>query len=191
MEAASAFSITSLQKLNQTKSMNKKITILHYVVTVARRDDQSLLYFKGDLPSVFKSEKIFRDHCLNGAKELEAQLTNVIKLILKSTSSTAVNLDLCNFSIEEMELLSSTYVGQFVLDAVLKIKVLKQQIDTTNESYAQLLHHFQEESLQPHEFFNVIAQFSRTFDSAKADVEADEKAKVSYFMHFLHMFILI
>ena len=83
MEAASAFSITSLQKLNQTKSMNKKITILHYVVTVARRDDQSLLYFKGDLPSVFKSEKIFRDHCLNGAKELEAQLTNVIKLILK------------------------------------------------------------------------------------------------------------
>lgn len=106
-------------------------------------------------------------------------MNNVIKLALKSdqSSSTKISIDICDFSTKEMEILSSTYVGQFVLDAVLKISVLKQQIDTTNQSYTQLLQYFHEETLQPHEFFNVIVRFSRNFDSAKAEVEADEKAK--------------
>jgi len=173
--AATAFSITSLLKLNHAKSMDKRTTFLHYVVTVAKRNDESLLYFKEDLPSVFKSEKVFWDYCLNGAKELEVQLHNVIKLVLNS--SRMVDIEKCDFSTKEMEILSSTYVGQFVLDAVLKINVLKQQIDTTNNSYTQLLEYFHEESIPSHEFFNVIVQFSRNFDTAKADVDADEIAK--------------
>ena len=185
--AATAFSITSLLKLNHAKSMDKRTTFLHYVVTVAKRNDESLLYFKEDLPSVFKSEKVFWDYCLNGAKELEAQLHNVIKLVLNS--SRMVDIEKCDFSTKEMEILSSTYVGQFVLDAVLKINVLKQQIDTTNNSYTQLLEYFHEESIPSHEFFNVIVQFSRNFDTAKADVDADEIAKVCIYI-FSHRRIL-
>ena len=54
MDAATAFSITSLLKLNDAKSMNKKTAFLNYVVTVAKQNDESMLDFKGEIPSLFK-----------------------------------------------------------------------------------------------------------------------------------------
>ena len=46
---AHAFTIESLLKLNQSKAFDRKTSILHYLVLVVKKNDESLLKFKEDI----------------------------------------------------------------------------------------------------------------------------------------------
>jgi len=182
MGAATAFSITSLLKLNHAKSMNKKTTFLHYVVTVAKRNDESILDFKEEIPSLFKAEKVFWDHCLSGVIGLEDHLSNIKTLVLSTCKDTnrsmqSVPYETNQLCADEAKILSSTFVGQFVLEAGLKVKGLRQRIDKANQSYTKLLQYFHEETLKSHDFFNIFVQFSRNVDAAMTEIKIEEKAK--------------
>ena len=193
MGAATAFSITSLLKLNHAKSMNKKTTFLHYVVTVAKRNDESILEFKEEIPSLFKAEKIFWDHCLNEIKGLHDHLNNIKKLVLTTSEDAgmqSISIENNELSSNELKVLSSTYVGKFLLEAVLRIKDLRQQVDKANQSYTDLLQYFHEETLKSHEFFNIFVQFSKNVDAARAEIKREEKAKVRLLVK-LQNFILL
>ena len=74
---AGAFTLDSLLKLNQAKAFDKKTTFLHYVIVILKRNNEQLLSFKDDLPSVFKSEKIYWDQCLLDLEEAEDQVDNL------------------------------------------------------------------------------------------------------------------
>ncbi len=195
---AGAFSIKSLLKLNQAKAFDNKTTFLHYVVLVLRRNSEELLDFKGDLPTVFKADKIYWDQCVSELEEVETQLENVRKIALheaksstimyqlpKTKSSEADNdsddLSVDSMSLEdEVSLLRSTKTGMFALSAIRKVSQLRERVDTAKYQFVSLLKYLGESGdskMQPHELFEIITTFCRTFDIVRADVEKMEKAK--------------
>lgn len=195
---AGAFSIKSLLKLNETKAFDNKTTFLHYVVLVVQRNSEALLDFKDDLPTVPKADKIYWDQCVSELEEVETQLENVRKLALyeaksneikyklpKAKSSDADN-DSDDISVEsmsledEVSLLRSTKTGMFALSAIRKVSQLRERVDMAKDKFSSLLKYLGESSdskMQPHELFEIITKFCRTFDAVRADVERMEKAK--------------
>ena len=71
---AKAFTLESLLKLNQAKAFDKKTSILHYLVMLVKRNDESLLKFKEDLLSVSKAEKVQFSFCNEELGKLRADL---------------------------------------------------------------------------------------------------------------------
>jgi hypothetical protein len=198
---AGAFSIKSLLKLNQSKAFDNKTTFLHYVVLVVQRNNEELLDFKEDLPTVSKADKIFWDQCVNELEEVETQLENVRKLALHEAKSNKIvyqlpnkkkaqedndsdDLSIASMSLEEeVALLRSTKIGMFALSAIKKVSQLRERVDTAKDKFSHVLEYFGEDGerskMQPHELFEIISTFCRNFDVAREDVIKIEKAKVS------------
>jgi hypothetical protein len=195
---AGAFSVKSLLKLNQAKAFDNKTTFLHYVVLVVGRNSEALLDFKDDLPTVFKADKIYWDQCVSELEEVETQLENVRKIALyeakpskimyqlpKTKSSEADNdsddLSVDSMSLEEeVSLLRSTKTGMFALSAIRKVSQLRERVDMAKDKFVSLLKYLGESGdskMQPHELFEIITTFCRTFNAVRADVEKMEKAK--------------
>ena len=191
---AGAFKLESLLKLNQAKAFDKKTTFLHFIILLVQRNNELLLNFKDDLPTVFKADKVYWDQCISDLEEVENQLENVRKIALyqarqaqayrhrrkkredddESLSDGDVSLSLE----EEVEALRATPVGLFTLSAIKYVSSLRDKVDDTRDKYARLLEYFgEDESMQPHALFNVIVAFSRDFDKAKEQVFSNEKRK--------------
>ena len=190
---AGAFSIESLLKLNQAKAFDKKTTFLHYVVLVVQRHNESLSCFKEDLPHVLQSDKIYWDQCLNDLEEVENQLENMRKIALnevngkKKRKGKKHNIDddemsQHSMSLEqEVEILRSTQIGIFTLDAIKIVSSLRENVEITKTKYGKLLEYFGEEGekmMMPHELFKIIVTFTKDFDNAKEEVKRMEKTKV-------------
>jgi hypothetical protein len=195
---AGAFSIKSLLKLNETKAFDNKTTFLHYVVLVVQRNSEALLDFKDDLPTVSKADKIYWDQCVSELEEVETQLENVRKLALYEAKSNKIkyrlpkakssdaddysdDLSVESMSLEdEVSLLRSTKTGMFALSAIRKVSQLRERVDMAKDKFSSLLKYLGESSdskMQPHELFEIITKFCRTFDAVRADVARMEKAK--------------
>lgn len=195
---AGAFSIKSLLKLNQAKAFDNKTTFLHYVVLVVQRNSEALLDFKDDLPTVSKADKIYWDQCVRELEEVETQLENVRKLALYEAKTNKIlyklpkkktpeedndsdDLSVDSMSLEdEVSLLRSTKTGMFALSAIRKVSQLRERVDIAKDKFSNLLKYLGESGdskMQPHELFEIITTFCRTFDAARADVEKMEKAK--------------
>ncbi|GKY93425.1 hypothetical protein MPSEU_000310000 [Mayamaea pseudoterrestris] len=192
---AGAFTLDSLLKLKQAKAFDKKTTFLHYVVLIVRRNNEILLRFKDDLPSVFRADKIFWDQCVNDLEEVENQLENVRKISLhqarqshtyrlrrKKRDDDAESLSDGEMDLsleEEVELLRSTPIGMFTLSAIKYVSSLRDKVEVTKTKFARLLEYFGDEDkkLQPHELFSIIGTFSRDFEKANEEVVANEKKK--------------
>lgn len=191
-----AFTLDSLLKLNQAKAFDKKTTFLHYIILIVQRNNELLLNFKDDLPTVFASDKIFWDQCVTDLEEVENQLENVRKIALyqahqaqsyrlrrkskrddpeESLSDAEDTLTLE----EEVEALRSTPIGLFTLSAIKYVSALRDKVERTKAMFAQVLEYFGEEEkqMQPHELFTIFVAFSREFDKAKEQVLAKEKLK--------------
>lgn len=193
---AGAFTLDSLLKLNQAKAFDKKTTFLHYIILIVRRNNELLLNFKDDLPTVFEADKVYWDQCVNDLEEVENQLENVRKIALyqarqavsfrqrrkkreddeESLSDADVSLSLA----EEVEALRATPIGMFTLSAIKYVSSLRDKVEDTKAKYSRLLEYFGEEEgkMQPHELFSTIVVFSRDFDKAKETVFEQEKKKM-------------
>jgi hypothetical protein len=192
---AGAFSLESLLKLNQAKAFDKKTTFLHYVVLIVRRNNELLLRFQDDLPTVLKADKVYWDQCLADLEEVENQLENVRRISLyqariqqeyrlkRRNPREDDNDSLGDVSLsleEEVESLRATNIGLFTLGAIKKVSALRDKVELTKEKFNRLLEYFGEEEkkLQPHELFNYITVFCRDFGKAKEEVFANVQKKM-------------
>jgi len=194
---AGAFTLDSLLKLKQAKAFDKKTTFLHYIVLIVRRNNELLLNFKDDIPTVYTSDKIFWDQCVADLEEVENQLENVRKIALYQAQqqhafrrrrkskkddpddeSLSDNEDSLSLE-EEVEALRATPIGIFTLSAIKYVSALRDKVESTKDMFAHLLEYFgeQERKLQPHELFSIIVTFSRDFEKAKEEVFENEKKK--------------
>jgi len=187
--------------LNQAKAFDKKTTFLHYVVLVVQRNNELLIRFKDDLPTVLKADKVYWDQCLSDLEEVENQLENVRRIALYearelfrhrrrrrprgadgdgngdgsdgSLSDASLTLE------EEVRALRASDIGAFTLDAIKKVSALRDRVEGTKDKFARLLEYFGEEDkdLQPHDLFQIICAFVKDFDKARGEVTEKEKAK--------------
>ena len=189
---ANAFTLESLLKLNQAKAFDKKTTLLHYVVLVVRRNNELLIRFADDLPTVLKADKIHWEHCVTELDEVEKQLENIRKLALIEYRMSHMNKDFMNTAMtpslteesmsleEEFAALRSSKVGVFTLDAIKKVSSLRDKVDLTQSKFSNLMEYFGEpnKKIQPNELFEIFVTFCRNFSKANEEVIANEKAKV-------------
>lgn len=194
---AGAFTLDSLLKLNQAKAFDKKTTFLHYIVLIVQRNNELLLKFKDDLPTVLKADKVFWDQCISDLEEVENQLENVRRIALyqahhhhkfrvkkrrshRDVDEDEESLDEVSLTLEqEVEALRSTPIGQFTLSAIKKVSFLRDRVEETKMKFRKLLEYFGEEEkkMQPHELFAIIVRFCKDFEKAKEQVYANEKRK--------------
>jgi len=198
---AGAFKLDSLLKLNQAKAFDKKTTFLHYIVLVVLRNNELLLRFKDDLPTVMKADRVYWDQVEQDLEEVENQLENVRQMSLhqarlvtrrwrkkkkrqqqqQSQIEDDNSLSDCSLSLEEeVELLRATEIGVFTLGAIKKVSALRDKVETTKLKFSKLLEYFGEDEnadSQPHDVFNIIVTFCRDFEKAKEQVSENMKKK--------------
>ena len=189
---AGAFSLDSLLKLNQAKAFDKKTTFLHYIVLIVQRNNDLLLNFVDDLPTVPKADKIYWDQCLSDLEEVENQLENVRRISLHEARNKKLKVsqdthrdddslaDMDMTLEEEVEALRSTRTGLFTLSAIKQVSALRDQVEVTGRKFMRLLAYFGEDDkkIQPHVLFNIFSVFCRDFTKAKEEVFANVKKRM-------------
>ena len=181
---AGAITLDSLLKLNQAKAVgDKKLSFLHYVVMVVRRNKDDLLHFQDDLRTVFKADKINWDLAKAEIVSLEKQLISLHEIALQLVPGPW-NLNRSNMQNldpgKEASILSETSTGRFFMDASFQISDMCKLVQTTSKKFTMLLEYFGEDKndTQPHELFKIMITFCKNFQSAVEDIERMEKAKV-------------
>ncbi|KAG7367515.1 formin homology 2 domain containing protein [Nitzschia inconspicua] len=184
---AGAFTLDSLLKLKEAKAFDKKTTFLHYIILIVQRNNELLLKYYDDLPTVLKADKVFWDQCLQDLEEVENQLENVRRISLyeaklkkqyklkKSNDAHSDEDSLGDMELsleEEVDSLRGTPSGVFTLGAIKQVSALRDKIDRTKAKFARVLEYFGEDSrkMQPHELFTIISAFTRDFQKAKEEV---------------------
>eukprot|EP00934_Nitzschia_sp_Nitz4_P008418 Nitzschia sp. Nitz4//scaffold30_size153850//116218//122960//NITZ4_002791-RA/size153850-augustus-gene-0.63-mRNA-1//1//CDS//3329547303//8408//frame0 len=187
---AGAFTLDSLLKLSQAKAFDKKTTFLHYVVMIVHRNNEILLNFTDDLPTVVKADKVYWDQCLQDLEEVENQLENVRRISLyeaRSKQQYRLNNQNDDDSLadieltleEEVEALRATPTGMFTLSAIKQVSSLRDKVEATRSKFVKVLEYFGEDddSMQPHELFNIFTVFGRDFNKAKEEAFENMKKK--------------
>jgi hypothetical protein len=185
-EKAGAIKLDSLLKLNQAKAFDKKTTFLHFVVKVIRENKASLVHFKEEIPLVFKAEKIHWEQLISEMERIEKELDEVRKIALYQSghypgSVCDDNQTILSSSLplnREVEILQTSAVGRFTLDACLRMAVLVNEVEKAKEQFDELSRYFGEEE-RPDEVFCTIGTFARNFEIALDEVIEAEKDKVS------------
>lgn len=180
---AGAFSLESLSKLSQTKAFDKKTTFLQYIVLIVQRNNELLLQYYDDIPTVFEAENVFWDQCQQDLEEVENQLENVRRISLYEArgnlGSSAQGLS-DDDSIGDMELtleeevvsLRATPTGLFALHAIKQVSALREKIERTKSKSFKMKEYFgiTREETEPQEIFSVFIKFTDDFKKAKEQV---------------------
>lgn len=190
-----SFTLDSLLKLKEAKAFDKKTTFLQYIVLIVQRNNENLLNFVEDLPTVLRADRVYWDQCLSDLEDVESQLENVRKIAiheaknktvyrLKKKKNGASDDDSINEDVdmtleEEVAALRSTQTGLFTLSAIKQVSALRDKVDKTMGKYKKLLEYFGEDegNKQPHELFAIFVKFSRDFDKAKEVIFRKMKKK--------------
>jgi Formin Homology 2 Domain len=185
-EPAGAITMDSLLKLNQTKAFDRQTTFLNFVVSSIRRNKASLIHFKDEMPSIFKVEKMQWSLVMFEMERMERGIDEIRKIALHYSLIQAglASDDACTVSSSmmplnrEVELLQTTSVGRFTLDACLRLAVLVSEVDKTKDKGDALFQYFGEahkSTAQADAVFNTVCAFTRDFDRALDEVIAQEK----------------
>jgi len=200
---AQAFTLESLLKLNQAKAFDKKTSILHYLVMLVKRNDESLLNFKDDILSVSKAEKIQFSYVNEELGKLNQEL-KVLKEVAIEEGAKVVKEDKGSRSMSIVDIASQktvlktadgtthydkavpmdaeglglTPIGRFAIDAKEAWSETKEYTVKVGAKFGGVLAYFGEsQQLTPMQFFSTLSTFIRAFDKALDDVTKDEKRK--------------
>jgi hypothetical protein len=172
---AKAFTLESLLKLNQAKAFDKKTSILHYLVMLVKRNDESLLRFKDDIQSVNKAEKIQFSYVNEELTKLNKEL-GVVKAVAiaegtkmkeaseKDGSALARKMSLVDLSSQKTKLktadgtthydtavpmdaegLGLTPIGRFAMDATEAWNETKEYTTKVWSKFCDVLKYFGED----------------------------------------------
>ncbi|OEU11034.1 actin-binding FH2, partial [Fragilariopsis cylindrus CCMP1102] len=169
---AGAFSLDSLSKLSQAKAFDKKTTFLHYIILIVQRNNELLLKYYDDIPTVLEADKVFWDQCQQDLEEVENQLENVRRIALHE-SRAKDHLGEMELTLEEeVVALRATPTGMFTLGAIKQVSALREKIEHTKVKCKRVQDYFGEsgKDTEPQEIFSAFSSFTRDFRKAKEEV---------------------
>lgn len=159
---ATAFTLDSLLKLNTAKSFDQKTSILHYLVMLAARNDETLLDFKDDLKHVFPASRLV-------LSALEVELSALDKGLEESQQ-----LQASDPALQE----PGSPFASFVQAVEDQLSDAHRLLESTKSKFVNVLAYFGEDpELSPQEFFTTLHLFTRGFEDARAHVERQAKQK--------------
>uniref|UniRef100_A0A669F0P8 Dishevelled associated activator of morphogenesis 1b n=1 Tax=Oreochromis niloticus TaxID=8128 RepID=A0A669F0P8_ORENI len=160
---AYGFKVSSLNKIADTKSsIDKNITLLHYLITILEKKYPKVLKFQEDLQSVSEAAKV-------NMTELEKDIGN-LRSGLKSVES---ELEYQKKGPQEPGDKFVSVVSQFITVASFSFTDVEDSLIEAKEL------HFGEDAskMQPDEFFGIFDQFLQSFTEAQQENENIRKRK--------------
>uniref|UniRef100_A0A3B3WVE2 Dishevelled associated activator of morphogenesis 1b n=1 Tax=Poecilia mexicana TaxID=48701 RepID=A0A3B3WVE2_9TELE len=166
---AYGFKVSSLNKIADTKSsIDKNITLLHYLITILEKKYPKVLKFQDDLQSVSEAAKV-------NMTELEKDIGN-LRSGLKSVES---ELDFQKNRPQEVGDKFVSVVSQFITVASFSFSDVEDSLAEAKELFLRAVKHFGEDAskMQPDEFFGIFDQFLQSFTEAQQENENIRKRK--------------
>ncbi|XP_034713561.1 disheveled-associated activator of morphogenesis 1-like [Etheostoma cragini] len=161
---AYGFQVSSLNKIADTKSsIDRNVTLLHYLITVLKRSFPKVAAFSEELQSVPEAAKVNMTelekdmgNLRSGLKSVEAELQYQQGQSSKSPADKFVPV-----------------VSQFITVASFSFSEVEESLTEAKEVFEKALRHFGEEqsNLQPDAFFGIFNTFLAAFSEAEQDNE--------------------
>jgi hypothetical protein len=157
--SASGFTIELLTKLNQVRALDRRTSILQYIVSVIERWNAPLLDIKEELKYVLRTKKIADYE--SSLCSLENQLNTLVRTaILDDHDGTCTDIG-ANPNLKD------SAVGQFVLNATETICDLHEKHVIFKEKFNEVVVYLaQDETTKPDKLFGAISIFCDELDSA-------------------------
>lgn len=166
---AYGFKVSSLNKIADTKSsIDKNITLLHYLITIMEKKYPKVMMFQEDLKSIPEAAKV-------NMTELEKDIGN-LRSGLKSVES---ELDYQKQRPQELGDKFVSVVSQFITVASFSFSDVEDSLTEAKELFLKAVKHFGEDAskMQPDEFFGIFDQFLQSFSEAQQENENIRKRK--------------
>ncbi|KAM9840152.1 disheveled-associated activator of morphogenesis 1b isoform 2-T3 [Aulostomus maculatus] len=166
---AYGFKVSSLNKIADTKSsIDKNITLLHYLITILEKKYPKVLMFQGEMQSVPEAAKV-------NMTELEKDIGN-LRSGLKSVES---ELEYQKKRPQEAGDKFVSVVSQFITVASFSFSDVEDSLTEAKDLFLTAIKHFGEEAskMQPDEFFGIFDQFLQSFAEAQQENENMRRRK--------------
>uniref|UniRef100_A0AAZ3Q8A3 Disheveled-associated activator of morphogenesis 1 n=1 Tax=Oncorhynchus tshawytscha TaxID=74940 RepID=A0AAZ3Q8A3_ONCTS len=166
---AYGFKVSSLNKIADTKSsIDKNITLLHYLITILEKKYPKVLMFQEDLQSVPEAAKV-------NMTELEKEINN-LRSGLKNVES---ELEFQKKRPQEVGDKFVSVVSQFITVASFSFSDVEDSLTEAKELFLRAVKHFGEDAgkMQPDEFFGIFDQFLGSFAEARQENENMRRRK--------------
>ncbi|KAJ8411745.1 hypothetical protein AAFF_G00153830 [Aldrovandia affinis] len=166
---AYGFKVSSLNKIGDTKSsIDKNITLLHYLITILEKKYPKVVLFHEDLQNVPEAAKVHMT-------ELEKDVNNM-RTGLKNVES---ELDFQKNRPQESGDKFVSVVSQFITVASFSFSDVEDSLQEAKELFTKAVQHFGEDPtrMQPDEFFGIFDQFLQSFAEAKQENENIRRRK--------------
>uniref|UniRef100_A0A8B9JLK0 Disheveled-associated activator of morphogenesis 1 n=1 Tax=Astyanax mexicanus TaxID=7994 RepID=A0A8B9JLK0_ASTMX len=163
---AYGFKVSSLNKIADTKSsIDKNITLLHYLITILEKKYPKVMQFSEDLQNVPEAAKV-----------------NFYSLLPMSISLIFYHIQELDFQKKRPQEVGDKFVSvvsQFVTLASFSFSDVEDSLNEAKELFEKAVKHFGEDSgkMQPDEFFGIFDQFLQSFTEARQENENMRRRK--------------
>lgn len=184
----------------KAKAFDKKTSVLHYVVKLVMKNDDSLLYFENDLGHVIPAESVLLDALTGDVKKLQSELSDVIKIVTKDADRIEQSGDTTQLTLAELveqksivqhlgetphqvgsssRLSGRTPMERFSMNAKVACEQALEAINSLQTKYVLVLSYFGEDEQMPTgDFFGTLRRFMSEWKKATKQVEKIERRKV-------------
>nr|CAB3246530.1 formin-like protein 2 [Phallusia mammillata] len=158
--AVYGFKLQSLDALVDTKSTDKRQTLLHYIVNVIQHYYPEISTFYNELRYVDRASKVSLENILGDVNAIKNGM---------------------NLTRNEYETHEHPVLREFLENSTEKANKILQDAQTAQEAYKSVVEYFGEspKSMPPETFFPMVDRFIKAFKKAEKDIEdwklADEK----------------
>ncbi|XP_014167338.1 disheveled-associated activator of morphogenesis 1 isoform X1 [Geospiza fortis] len=166
---AFGFKISSLNKIADTKSsIDKNITLLHYLITVVEKKYPKVLRLHEELRDIPQAAKV-------NMTELEKEI-NTLRSGLRAVET---ELDFQKSQFQQAGDKFVSVVSQFITLASFSFSDVEDLLTEAKELFSKAVKHFGEDTdkMQPDEFFGIFDQFLQAVTEAKQENENMRKRK--------------
>ncbi|NWI36900.1 DAAM1 protein, partial [Picathartes gymnocephalus] len=166
---AFGFKISSLNKIADTKSsIDKNITLLHYLITVVEKKYPKVLCLHEELRDIPQAAKV-------NMTELEKEI-NTLRSGLRAVET---ELDFQKSQVQQAGDKFVSVVSQFITLASFSFSDVEDLLMEAKELFSKAVKHFGEDTdkMQPDEFFGIFDQFLQAVTEAKQENENMRKRK--------------
>jgi Formin Homology 2 Domain len=95
----------------QAKAFDRKTSVLHYVVKLVKKNDESLLIFENDLSHVIPAESVLLDAVATDVKAMQDELTGVLPIVQKEADRLEQKGEIRKMSLTELAEQRTMVVG--------------------------------------------------------------------------------
>jgi hypothetical protein len=179
--------------------------VLHYVVKLVKKNDESLLSFESDISHVIPAENVLLDGVAGDVKAVQEELAAVLQIVSSEAQRLEDAGQLRKMSLADLaeqktmvqhvgsvpqfnkmsHLTGRTSMERFTLNAKIACDQAAESIENVKKKYAMVLGYFgEDENMATGDFFGILRRFLTEWKKAVQLVEKIELAEVGLRFQF-------